>query len=377
MEFPENMDQQNQGSDSSFQNKRKRGRPRRDESQTQQQLDQSDENLIGQVVSGVVEGSFEAGYFLNVKVADTEKQLKGVVFLPNKVTPVTPTTDLFPQAKMYAREDVLLTSLNQQAPPQGKENAGNHTVDIGSEPRTEDMIADKNRSATLPDNHPMSDAGVGSEVIGERNLPTDTEMKDVGGSSAEEKLIEPEGQTLSLMPQFASDDVSKEDHTLLRSEACGASKTEFTVTTTSPRDSFAKDSTSFVDFFPAPGTNQKQSTGSSSSLSLELFQNETKRSGTEDVKSPAEAEPRGLEEKPASPVDDVPEELQLELGNKKMGAAAIATEANPDQSVSSKGGFLANLFQGREETSKKAEDSNAGSESGFPEATTQVDGNDS
>ncbi|XP_024012109.1 uncharacterized protein LOC18016423 isoform X2 [Eutrema salsugineum] len=349
MEFPENMDQQNQGSDSSFQNKRKRGRPRRDESQTQQQLDQSDENLIGQVVSGVVEGSFEAGYFLNVKVADTEKQLKGVVFLPNKVTPVTPTTDLFPQAKMYAREDVLLTSLNQQAPPQGKENAGNHTVDIGSEPRTEDMIADKNRSATLPDNHPMSDAGVGSEVIGERNLPTDTEMKDVGGSSAEEKLIEPEGQTLSLMPQFASDDVSKEDHTLLRSEACGAT----------------------------PGTNQKQSTGSSSSLSLELFQNETKRSGTEDVKSPAEAEPRGLEEKPASPVDDVPEELQLELGNKKMGAAAIATEANPDQSVSSKGGFLANLFQGREETSKKAEDSNAGSESGFPEATTQVDGNDS
>ncbi|CAL9243297.1 unnamed protein product [Arabidopsis halleri] len=385
MDIPEKMDQLNQGSSSSLTNKRKRGRPRRDESQTQLPVNPLvsttiDENLIGQVVSGVVEGSFEAGYFLNVKVADTEKQLKGVVFLPEKVTPVTPATDLFPQAKMYARNDIPIPSLNQQTPLQGKKNAGNQTDDIGYEPQTDALIADKNQSATcttlLPDNHPMSDAGVGSMAIGERNDPIDTLMKDVGGSSAEGKLIEPESQTLSLMPQFGSDGVPKEDHTVLRFEACAASKIPVTVTTTSPKDSIAKGSTTLVDFFPAPEASRKQDTGSSSTLNLELFQNETKRSGTEDEKSP-DAEPRGMEEKPASTVEDVPEELQLELGNKKMSASGIATEANPNQSASSKSGLLANAFEGKEETAKEPEESNAASESGFPEATTQGDDNES
>ncbi|CAN7039297.1 hypothetical protein BRARA_B01506 [Brassica rapa] len=314
------MDQTNQGSSSSFANTRKRGRH---EGQGQHPP-VVNENLIGQVFSGVVEGSFEAGYFLNVKVLDTEKQLKGIVFLPNKVAPVTPATDLFPQAKMYVRERIT-------TPPEVK----------------------KNQSAMLPDNQPMS---VGSEAVDERNHHMDTEMKDVG-------LTETKGQTLSLMPQFASDDVLKEDHTVLTSEACEASKTAVTATSSLPEDS-----TTFVDFFPAPGTNRKQATGSSSSFSLELFQSETNQLGTGD-------EPRGVEVKSASPVDDdVPEELQLELGNKKMNASAVAaTEANPDQPASSKSGFLVDLFESREETVKEQEQSNAASESVFLEAATQVD----
>ncbi|KAJ0267232.1 Uncharacterized protein HA466_0010920 [Hirschfeldia incana] len=317
------MDQTNQGSSSSYipPTKRKRGRPRSDEFQTQPQLNPPavpDENLIGRMVSGVVEGSFEAGYFLNVKVADTDKQFKGIVFLPGKVTPLTPATDLFPQAKMYARE---VPSLNQHTPT--TKDAGNQT-----------------------DIHPMSDEVGGSEAIGETNLPMDTEMKDFGGFSEEEKLTETEGQTLSLMPPFSSDDAPEEDHTtVLRSEACGATE------------------------------SRKQVTGSSSTLSLELFQNETKRSGTEGEESPKDAETRGVEVKPVSPVDDVPEELQLELGNTKMSATATETETNPDQSTSSKGGFLANLFESGEERAKGAEETNAGSGSGFPgeTATRQVD----
>ncbi|CAN7122442.1 unnamed protein product [Brassica rapa subsp. narinosa] len=319
------MDQTNQGSSSSFANTRKRGRH---EGQGQHPP-VVNENLIGQVFSGVVEGSFEAGYFLNVKVLDTEKQLKGIVFLPNKVAPVTPATDLFPQAKMYVRERIA-------TPPEVKTNE-----------------TGKNQSAMLPDNHLMS---AGSEAVDERNHHMDTEMKDVG-------LTETKGQTLSLMPQFASDDVLKEDHTVLTSEACEASKTAVTATSSLPEDS-----TTFVDFFPAPGTNRKQATGSSSSFSLELFQSETNQLGTGD-------EPRGVEVKSASPVDDdVPEELQLELGNKKMNASAVAaTEANPDQPASSKSGFLVDLFESREETVKEQEQSNAASESVFLEAATQVD----
>ena len=328
---------------------RKRGRPCGDEGEAQQHphVATMDENLIGQVFSGVVEGSFEAGYFLNVKLLHTEKQLKGIVFLPHKVAPLTPATDLFPQAKMFVREHNITTP-----PPEVKKT--NQSDDFVSEPQT-----DKNHSAILP----------------ERNHPMDTEMKDVGGYSVGEKLTEPEGQTLSLMPQFASGGIPKEGHTVLRSESCEASKTAVTVTSSSPEDSFAKGSTPFVDFFPAPATNLKQSTGSSSSFSLELFQNETKQPGTKDEKSPADAEPRGVEVKSASPVvdDDVPEELQLELGNKKMNASAVATEANPDQPGSSKSGFLVNLFESRQETVKEPEESNAASESGFVEAATQVD----
>ncbi|VVB15721.1 unnamed protein product [Arabis nemorensis] len=351
MDIPEKMDQSNQGSSSSFSNKRKRGRPRRDEGQTQQQVRPPvtttiDDNLIGQVVSGVVEGSFEAGYFLNVMVAASQRQLKGVVFLPDKVNPVTPMTDLFPQAKMYARQDIPFPSFNQQTPPQGNKDTGKQTDDNGSEPQTDNLIADKNQSAMLLDNHPIGDAGFGSGTIDESNLATDTQMKDVGGSFAEEKLTEPVGQTLSLMPQFASDDIPKEDHTVQRSEACAAT----------------------------PETSQKQAVGSSSTLSLELFQNETKRPRNEED---ADGETHGVEEKLASPFDDVPEELQLELGNKKMSASAIASQANPDQPASSKSGFLANLFERREETAKEAVESNAGSESGFPEATTQVGVKDS
>ncbi|CAE6237179.1 unnamed protein product [Arabidopsis arenosa] len=360
------MDQVNQGSSSSLTNKRKRGRPRRDESQTQLPVNPLvsttiDENLIGQVVSGVVEGSFEAGYFLNVKVADTEKQLKGVVFLPDKVTPVTPATDLFPQAKMYARNDIPIPLLNQQTPLQGKKNAGSQTDDIGSEPQTDALIADKNQSATcttsLPDIHTMSDAGVGSVRGNSWNLKAKPSLSC---------------HSLVVMAY------PKKIHTVLRSEACAASKTAVTVTTTSPKDSIAKGSTTLVDFFPATEMSRKQAAGSSSTLNLELFQKETKLSGTEDEKSPADAEPRGMEEKPVSTVEDVPEELQLELGNKKMSASGIATEANPDQSASSKSGFLANAFEGKEETAKDQEEtakdpeeSNAASESGFPEATSQ------
>ena len=128
-------------------------------------------------------------------------------------------------------------------------------------------------------------------------------------------------------------------------------------------------------YFPSLETNPTQATGSSSTLSLELFQNETKRSGlTEDEESPKDAETRGMEGKTVSLVDDVPEELQLELGNKKMNASALAaTEANPEQPASYKSGFLVDLFETREETVKEPEQSNAASESGFLEAATQVD----
>ncbi|CAN6807006.1 unnamed protein product [Brassica oleracea] len=113
---------------------------------------------------------------------------------------------------------------------------------------------------------------------------------------------------LSLMPQFAS-------------EACAASKTARVVNTTSSKVSNAGGSTS-------------------TTLSLEFFQNEIQRSGSEDEKSTKDAVTRGMDDKPVSHVGDVPEELQLEFGDKKMCASAVASETNHDHSASSKCEFV-------------------------------------
>ncbi|WZZ39360.1 hypothetical protein YC2023_035619 [Brassica napus] len=75
-------------------------------------------------------------------------------------------------------------------------------------------------------------------------------------------------------------------------------------------------------------------------LSLEFFQNEIQRSGSEDEKSTKDAVTRGMDDKPVSHVGDVPEELQLEFGDKKMSASAVASETNHDHSASSKCEFV-------------------------------------
>lgn len=94
--------------------KRKRGRPRKDEASQVNQ--QPEDDLVGQRVSGVVEGRFDAGYMLNVKVKDSDKKLKGLVFIPGKVTPVTPENDVAPQVKMYERDQIMNQNTDQSLP---------------------------------------------------------------------------------------------------------------------------------------------------------------------------------------------------------------------------------------------------------------------
>ncbi|KAL1372672.1 hypothetical protein HN51_002782 [Arachis hypogaea] len=124
------MNQQNQASGypSSVPMKRKRGRPRKEESAVQGEImpamppsenvlnssqvcagitanDHSDA-MVGKVVTGVIEGSFSAGYLLNVKVADSDSQLRGLVFLPGQVAPITAQNDVAPQVRMIQRKEI-------------------------------------------------------------------------------------------------------------------------------------------------------------------------------------------------------------------------------------------------------------------------------
>ncbi|OVA06609.1 AT hook [Macleaya cordata] len=109
--------------------KRKRGRPRKNESLIRgdkasatpitdavkrnryRKVDPkagTDDPMVGQVVSGVLDGSFDAGYLLTVRVGNTNRVLRGVVFEPHLTVPISGANDIAPQVKMLNRIQVSL-----------------------------------------------------------------------------------------------------------------------------------------------------------------------------------------------------------------------------------------------------------------------------
>ncbi|XP_006352651.1 uncharacterized protein [Solanum tuberosum] len=73
-------------------------------------------NGVGQMVSGVVDGRFDAGYFITVRVGNSSTTLRGLVFQPGRFAPITPANDVAPSATMYHRNQVASPLLNQQQP---------------------------------------------------------------------------------------------------------------------------------------------------------------------------------------------------------------------------------------------------------------------
>ncbi|KAL5066285.1 hypothetical protein RYX36_028022 [Vicia faba] len=116
------MNQQNQGAGvpSNVPMKRKRGRPRKEENvihgvhkpenvlnfnQPAGIMNNPDCGMLGKMVTGVIEAAFNDGYLVNVKVADSDSFLRGVVFLPGQFTPVTAENDVAPHVQMIQRKE--------------------------------------------------------------------------------------------------------------------------------------------------------------------------------------------------------------------------------------------------------------------------------
>lgn len=62
-------------------------------------------SLVGQPVHGVLDGSFDAGYLITVRVADTDTIFHGVVFGPGLSIPPSKITDIAPKVKGTKREE--------------------------------------------------------------------------------------------------------------------------------------------------------------------------------------------------------------------------------------------------------------------------------
>ncbi|KAF5760481.1 hypothetical protein HanXRQr2_Chr16g0753991 [Helianthus annuus] len=116
--------------------KRKRGRPRKDESMARNEKRQiqasipssqpppmaavttlqpppmvamnpigDNHNIMGQVVTGVIDGVFDAGYLISIRVGPNNTILRGLVFQQGHYCPITPTNDVTPHLKMCRREN--------------------------------------------------------------------------------------------------------------------------------------------------------------------------------------------------------------------------------------------------------------------------------
>ncbi|KAL5978527.1 hypothetical protein ACLOJK_029644 [Asimina triloba] len=121
--------------------KRRRGRPRKDESLSHgenslglpvsdgakknrhDKIDTTandDNAFVGQMVSGILDGSFDAGYLLTVKVGNTDTVMRGLVFDPRLSVPISAENDVAPHVKMFKRSEIPLPIPARplsQAPP--------------------------------------------------------------------------------------------------------------------------------------------------------------------------------------------------------------------------------------------------------------------
>ncbi|ERN19645.1 nascent polypeptide-associated complex subunit alpha, muscle-specific form [Amborella trichopoda] len=76
-----------------------------------------DNALVGQTVNGVLDGSFDAGYLLTVRVGETGTVLRGVVFEPRIAVPISASNDVAPHAKMYLRSETTPPFISSIPPP--------------------------------------------------------------------------------------------------------------------------------------------------------------------------------------------------------------------------------------------------------------------
>lgn len=114
--------------------KRKRGRPRKDHTLNRREapplppgfgvfngnhprqvdaIEVSNESIVGQSVTGVVEEAFDAGYLLAVKIGNSNTSLRGVVFKPGHFVPISTENDVAPQVQMIRRNVFPMENQNQ------------------------------------------------------------------------------------------------------------------------------------------------------------------------------------------------------------------------------------------------------------------------
>ncbi|XVE80376.1 hypothetical protein DITRI_Ditri14bG0135000 [Diplodiscus trichospermus] len=69
-------------------------------------INDANDLMVGQAVSGVIEAAFDAGYLLTVRVSNSDTTLRGVVFKPGHYVPVSAENDVAPNVQMIRRNEI-------------------------------------------------------------------------------------------------------------------------------------------------------------------------------------------------------------------------------------------------------------------------------
>lgn len=203
--------------------KRKRGRPRKDENlakkenlqlhatpasdvieKTQEaelnQRNDVDNSMVGTVVSGVIEACFESGYLLSVKVGNSSTLLRGVVFQPGQVSPITPINDVAPNAKMYKRQDIPIPVVNPPSQANGSLSRSIHTIENPIQLENQVPVApNKVLPPVMQSTAPFA-LGNSSSVV----LPLNDMPKNVAGASLPVKTTTSQNSGLEFVNESSS-----------------------------------------------------------------------------------------------------------------------------------------------------------------------------
>ncbi|XP_012091366.1 uncharacterized protein LOC105649351 isoform X2 [Jatropha curcas] len=298
--------------------KRKRGRPRKDESLVQvenvpampvadmkknkQCVDTPGtvaDEMVGQVVSGVIEGSFDAGYLLKVKVGDTDTHLRGVVFLPGRFTPISASNDIAPQAKMYRRTEMPIPFPNPPTQVPGPVPSSNQSDKQTVELQNLAPVQIQGLSSDFQSNVPVARTNqpTPSMLSLIDNLPISSTGSSLGGIVAQQQILESGlgGQSSSDMPQMEHNKVSEQDESLKEFEASITKVPAVNLETTEQSKSLPQSAPS-VDIFPGTGTVNlelqiQQQAADNEFKPNQLVHDEVKSTSVENNQVPAITEP--------------------------------------------------------------------------------------
>ncbi|KAF2285776.1 hypothetical protein GH714_007745 [Hevea brasiliensis] len=120
--------------------------------------------MVGQVVHGVIEAAFDAGYLLTVRVGNSETTLRGVVFKPGRCVPVSTDNDVAPGIQMIRRNEIPIPRENYaQVPshnPRSRERNGTfHTAQAAN------PVASKGKQVPSMASHASSPGNSRANVV--------------------------------------------------------------------------------------------------------------------------------------------------------------------------------------------------------------------
>ncbi|KAK2412820.1 AT hook motif-containing protein [Trifolium repens] len=221
--------------------KRKRGRPRKEENnvvhgvhkpenvlyfnQPASIATNSDSGMLGKTVTGVIEASFKDGFLVNVKATDSDSFLRGVVFLPGQVNPVTAETDVAPHVQMINRKEFPIPMPNPQTSEAHGSLPSLHTMEPIPVPFSgEHVLPTEVHTASISVPPRISEAEhvnqlscLNSETDCDKTVNQSDNLHELGASTQVQESnadAKPASETMNLLPTIENTDkdLTNEDH---------------------------------------------------------------------------------------------------------------------------------------------------------------------